>query len=667
MRAKNSRRLNAEELRVFDWKYPDEGALPQGPTKDGYFARKKAIMLYFEGATESEIKKQAGIGLSQTIRLIKERCLLVHRDGEVWGWRALVPWERINSYQRKHKINVDKFGQGAVGALNAALNQHPALREKFLKRILSTGSQNKLSVSKRNKQGHWQWFLGELRVLGYETENKWPFNTKNMGYVSVCRFVKSVLDENPESAALIIGGPDNKKKMLTGDGTDRPVHFLFQRVEMDGHKTDGRFSVMIPQPTGGYAQKIVHRLWVVVILEVTSRAVLGYHFSMRKEVSKVDVLRALKMALTKSKRLPITFGDHAYLPKANLPSAASEKFIGACWDETSVDGALAETCKHVKQVLKDVVGSDLLAPENSFAVRRSKDDRPFIETFFRTLGQRGFQRLSNTTGGKPSDKGGRDPDEVALTSQFQLEYASELLAVLIANYNATPHSSLGGRSPLDYLEFRMTYPERSLRYADPNSVSDMVSLRKLCLVHGGYEQGRRPFVYFAHGRYTSDTLGQRHDLVGKKIWIINHIDDDVRVVRASTESGQPLGVLQVSSPWNRLPHSLEVRNAVASCINAGKLKVASGHDAIEIFIQYCERQEGKKLPVHPAYLEARRILIAVVEAREGRSMIEIANEHQARESTQAKKDSAQGAPVPRPAKTRESSRALPAPRKAANN
>jgi hypothetical protein len=53
---------------------------------------------------------------------------------------------------------------------------------------------------------------------------------------------------------------------------------------------------MIPQPTGGYVQKIVHRLWVVVILEVTSRAVLGYHFSMRKEVSKVDVLRALKMA-----------------------------------------------------------------------------------------------------------------------------------------------------------------------------------------------------------------------------------------------------------------------------------------------------------------------------------------------------------------------------------
>ncbi|MBV1777457.1 hypothetical protein KSF73_17175 [Burkholderiaceae bacterium DAT-1] len=667
MPTRNGQRLNAHELSVLDWKYPDEGALPEGPVRDGYFARKKAITLYLQGAIESEVKKQTGLGLSQTRRLIKERCLQVHMDGEVWGWRALVPWERINSYQRKHKIDIDKFGQGAVGVFNTVLNQHPELRENFTKRILAVGSRNRLSVYPRNKQSHWKWFLGELRARGYEAENKWPFNTKNMGYVSVCRFVKSVLAENPESAAFVVGGPDNKKKMLSGDGTNRPVNFMFQRVEMDAHKIDGRFSVMIPQPTGGYVQKIVHRLWVVVILEVMSRAVLGYHLSMRKEVSKVDVLRALKMALTKYKRMPITFGENAYYPKANLPSAASEKFIGACWDETSVDGSLAETCKHVRQVLKEVVGSDLLEPENSFAMRRSKDDRPFIETFFRTLGQRGFQRLPNTTGAKPTDKGGRDPDEIALTSQFQLEYASELLAVLIANYNATPHSSLGGRSPLDYLEFRMLYPERSLRYADSNSVSDMVSFRKLCLVHGGYAQGRRPFVYFAHGRYTSDILGQRHDLVGKKIWVINHIEDDVRIVRASTEGGQPLGVLQVSSPWNRLPHSLEVRNSVASCINSGKLKVVSGQDAIEAFIDYSERQKGKKLPVHPAYLEARRILIAIAEEREGRSMIEIANERQTHETTLANTDRVQEIPATRSTNSHESSRSLPAPRKAANN
>ncbi|NGM88077.1 hypothetical protein G5B35_12240 [Parapusillimonas sp. SGNA-6] len=669
MRAKNCRRFDKDELDISAWKYPDEGALPDGPVKKGYLARKKAISLYFEGATERQIRANAGIGLSQTLRLIKERCLSVHADGEVWGWRALVPWEHINPYQRKHRIVVDQFGMGAVGALNAVLNTHPGLREKLEKRILAGTSALHLSTIKRNKHSHWRWFLEQLRSLGYEVEEKWPFNTKSLAYVTICRYIDTVRQEHPEAGALAVGGPENKKKLLTGDGTERPIEHLFERVEMDAHKIDGRFSVLLPQPTGGYAQKLVHRLWVVVIIEVVSRCVLGYHLSMRKEVSKFDVLRALKMALTKWKKPSIMFGDEAYLPYANLPSGASEKFVGICWDQTSVDGALAETCPHVRQVLKDVVQSELIEPKKGFSIRRSKDDRPFIEVFFKKLGAHGFQRLSNTTGGKPQDKVGRKPDEIALASQFQIEYAKELLAVLVANYNATPHTSLGLRSPLEYLDFRAKNPDRALRYADPNSVSDMVSFRKLCTVHGGYQQGRRPFIYFAHGRYSSDTLGQRHDLVGQKIWVIVHIEDDCRLVRASTQSGQPLGLLHVSAPWNRLPHSLEVRTAIASYISAGKLRVAAGHDAVEVFMNYFEQQTNKKLPVHPAYLEARRTLTDVAEATMGgRSMLEISKERHTEHSIENSARAMQSqAPLHRSEHKLDAKRKLPAPRKAANN
>jgi hypothetical protein len=330
MRKRNNRRLTPEELNIQAWKYPDEGAFTDETVRKRYFSRKTAINLYIDGATDSDIKLHAGIGISQTIRLIKERCLAIHSDGEVWGWRGIVPWERINSYHRKSTINVDKFGQGAAGALNAVFNAQPMLREQFNKRILSAGSNHSLSIIKRNRQSHWHWFLGKLQSLGYETEMKWPFNTKNLGYVSVCRYVNAVLNENPEAAALITGGSDNKKKLLTGDGVDRPIQHLYQRVEMDAHKLDARFSILLPQPSGGYIQKIVHRLWVIVILEVESRAVIGYHLSMRKEVSKVDVLRAIKMALTRWRKPLITFAETAFLPKANLPSSASEKFIGVC-------------------------------------------------------------------------------------------------------------------------------------------------------------------------------------------------------------------------------------------------------------------------------------------------------------------------------------------------
>ena len=518
----------------------------------------------------------------------------------------------------------------------------------------------------RSKQAHWKWFLDQLRVLGYETSGKWPFGTQTLGYVSICRYVTKVLSANPEAAALALGGPDSKRKLLSGDGVDRPIQHLFERVEMDAHKIDGRFSVSIPQPTGGHMQKIVHRLWVVVIIEVVSRCVLGFHLSMRKEVSKVDVLRAIKTALAPWKNPSITFGDQAYLRDANLPSGFSEKFIGACWDQTSVDGALAQTCKHVKQVLAEVVGSELIEPSSGFSSRRSKDDRPFIETFFRKLGVYGFQRLSNTTGSNPKGKGGRNPDEIALTAQFQVEYAKELLSVLIANYNATPHSSLGNRAPLEYLQFRFNHSERPIRYADPVTVSDMISFRKQCTVLGGFEKGKRPHVYFCNGRYSNDTLANRYDLVGKRIWVINHLEDDARIVRASTVNGQSLGLLRVASPWNKLPHSLEVRTAVAAYIAAGKLNVAAGHDAVQAFLNYSEQQKNHKLPVHPAYLEARRIMSDVAEATMGRSMLEVFEE---RRKQPPKEVPVRAALTPSPtpvAETDRPKRKLPAPRKAAN-
>ncbi|MBK9574313.1 MAG: hypothetical protein IPO43_17145 [Rhodoferax sp.] len=117
---------------------------------------------------------------------------------------------------------------------------------------------------------------------------------------------------------------------------------------------------------------------------------------------------AIKNALARWSRKDLAFSDQAYFEDAALPSGYHERYVGLCWNETSVDGALAETCESVRAKLHDVVGSTLLDPRVGFAQRRSKDDRPFIESFFRSLASRGLQRLSNTTGTKTQDKQGRD-------------------------------------------------------------------------------------------------------------------------------------------------------------------------------------------------------------------------------------------------------------------
>ncbi|MDD5581249.1 MAG: hypothetical protein PHY16_18520 [Methylobacter sp.] len=317
-----------------------------------------------------------------------------------------------------------------------------------------------------------------------------------------------------------------------------------------------------------------------------------------------------------------------------MPSGISSDFVGICWDETNVDGALAETCKHVETVLRDVVGSKLITPYAGYSCRRSKDDRPFIETFFRNLSSKGFQRFTNTTGSKPSDKKGRDPDKVAITSQFQMEYAEELLDVLIANYNATPHSGLGHRSPLEYLQFICSRKSTSLRRADEKTIQGILVYRKKCRVNGSLKEGRKPFVNFDGAKYTNETLQQRFDLINNYIWVINHLEDDARVAQASTLSGQTLGVLRASPPWHRLPHSIKVRRAINAALCERKFFMASKLDAVEAFMEYAESQPHSKLPVHPAYLELRRILRQQADQNIGKSTLELALKSEAQKNSE---------------------------------
>lgn len=610
------------------WPTPDQGAL-EGDCLARYLNRKKSVRMYLSGCTEGAIRQECGFGLKQVYRLITERCLQPHKDGLIYGCRGLIPNRRIRPYVRKRPVKVDGYGCGAVGAMSISLALNPVLKKSFDKRILSSPHPDELGATKRPRQSHWKWFLDELRSLGYEIRGEWPFNTKSNGYSTICRYIDQVFAANPKKAVRATGGPDMERKLASGDGVDRPVQDLFQRVEMDAHHIDGRFCVMMPQVTGGYLPKIIPRIWVIVIIEVVSRAVLGYFLSMGREVSKEDVLRTIKKALTRSQLRKLSFSNVAYLDGAGMPSGVSDRFVGVCWSETSVDGALAETCSHVEQVLTNVVGANLISPKSGgFSSRRSKDDRPFIETFFRKLASCGFQRMSNTTGGSPKGKQGRNPETVALTSQFQLEYAEELLDVLVANYNATPHTSLGYRSPLAYLDFISSRPGQELRYADAELVQQMLSYRKKCPVKGGLAQGRRPFVNFEGARYTNETLGQRFDLVGKYIWVINHHEDDARVALASTvDEGQHLGVLRAAPPWHKLPHSLRVRRAINSAVRARMFFIASGADAVETFLDFAESQADGKLPVHPAYLEARRILVQQAELAIGRSLLESALEN----------------------------------------
>ena len=596
------------------WARVDADALP--PEQRAMFVRRRsAIKLYLDGALDADIRREAGMSRSNVYRLIVERCLLPHSDGDLYGWRGALPYLRVAGYHRKTKPRAGENGAGSAGSLQWLFDSPEGrdLEQRLRKQIL--GKAEGLAGPGRLKQPLFRWLIGELRDLGYERRGEWPFTVEKLGYVTIATYIDRVLAENPARQRLLLGGEEARRKAIAGDGTGRPHLEPFDRVECDAHKLDVRMVVAVPSPHGGHEMRKVHRLWVIVLLDVASRVVLGYHFSLRRECAAEDVLRAIKRALSPWTPRKLHFSENAYAEGAGLPSFVAPHLTGACWNELSVDGALANICDRVENALKEVVGCRLLKPQgaDSYTSRRSKDDRPFIEAFFGRLAAGGFHRLAPTTGSRPADKRGADPVVIADATAFQLEYAEELLDTLIANYNATPHSGLGYRSPLAQLQFRVP-PTQALRRADPDAVKRMVGVRRQCTVLGGATTGRRPYFNFANARYSAEWLVLRTDLLGKPLWLQIEDEDDARFATVSDGKGLFLGVVRAAPPWHQTPHSLFVRESIRALERRRLMHLSARCDAVEELVRFAEANDGK-LPVHPAYLEVRRILTSQAQAQ----------------------------------------------------
>lgn len=599
-----------DQIDTTTWAPLDEGALPEKHLKL-YMARKAGVEAYLRGASTRKIKEVSGFSRVHIYRLIKERCLAIYRDGLPAGWRGLKPHERLVPYTRTAPLAPDPWGAGTAGALQLlfATKGGHNLRVRFENRILGKiGKCDHLSANRLAKQDLIVWFLKQARTLFEVPEENWPFNREKQGRVTLSKFIDHVLDQHPRRALELEGGPEAVKKAKAGNGVDRPKLRLLDRVECDAHKLDIRCVINIPNPVGGWEQRLVHRIWVLVVEEVSSRCVLGYAISVRREVSKEDILRMLRHALQRwEPRESSLVKNHKYNPKSGFPSKLDPRFIGACWNSMSVDGAMVNACATVRGILKSVVGAELITPlkeDNSYAQRRSLDDRPYIEAFFRNFSTP-MSRLSPGTGASPKERKGRDPEDAAAKSNFQFEYLEDLLDILVANYNGVPHSKLGYRSPLEQFAFLAHREPDLIRTADAGEVSRLLSARRLCrVIHR--QSGARVHINFSNAEYSAEWLKSRRDLFDEYVEVYLEDDYDARFVTVS-HRGQILGILRAAPPWHQSPHTLYMRSAIKSLHQKRIIHLASLDDPI---VQLCEQAEQSpegKLKVHPAYLEARRV------------------------------------------------------------
>ncbi|MGA8054724.1 MAG: integrase, partial [Burkholderiales bacterium] len=285
------------------WPTVDSSALPAS-ARDVFAKRSRAIELYAEGMAAREIERQTGVKTRQLYHLLN-RCLAQDEDGTLLGFRALIKYRRISPYTRTAAARASdpETGHGLVGAFVLLLERYPALttwlrqqireRSVVLKQISTEG---RLRTRLRGLGVLHKRFLDQCRSAGI-TAADYPLNTERMGIRSLAAYVKAEMLRGFGTAARA-SGASRLKGLPRGDdarapGAARP----YEVVEFDGHRLDVRLKIVIGDPLGYEQEFEIERVWLLVLLDVCTRALLAYHLVLEREYSRYDVIKTIERAL----------------------------------------------------------------------------------------------------------------------------------------------------------------------------------------------------------------------------------------------------------------------------------------------------------------------------------------------------------------------------------
>ena len=578
-------RRSVELLRVAEWPRLDEQVLDEH-VRETYQSRCAAIEAYAQGETVASIETAHGVDRSTLFRMVK-RAQRAHADGSLWGYRALVPHVHVAAYERSRPPRALMHTKaGNAGAFTQLLQRHPAL-EAHLRRELSERKVQLRGVGEAARLYKFKPALDRFQQACREQgilASDYPFNQHDKGVRTIARTLRAWLNDHFDIAAHAAGArfkPSSSLRKLPGRGADE----AFDTVEFDAHKMDLRLKVIDIDPQGIERIFETERIWLLAIIDVATRCILGYTLNLNRECSRYDVIATLRHALTPAEIPRITLAGLTLSGSGGFASLAVPATRYACWRQIRLDNARA----HLATTSLDVV-CEALGCVADFGPAYEPDDRPFIERFFGTLTNTLSRRLPGDIPANPPTSSRRQRAAVKylqlVVTAHELE---ELLDATVWNYHGTPHSGLGGLTPLERLSQQVDgvgRPPIRLRRV-PEALRNRLELLHdpvFCLVHANVGRGERPYISFFHVRYTSEQLARRSNLIGKKLRI--YFDArDMRTLRAFTEDGHPLDDLLASGPWRQEPHSLRLRQEVFKAKRNKLLAFISGESPIDAFVK----------------------------------------------------------------------------------
>lgn len=541
------------QLCIGQWSAFNIETVPEDKRKD-FLNRKQSIELYAKGLSNKEIESQTGRTATQVLRDIT-KCLTKDKDGHMLGYTALL------HFQISITFHVD--GKSTKrNAFTELLYKYPTLPDFIAGNWFGdqayTLEKNMSCTSLHSK------FLRELARLGVQSY-EYPFNTANKAYNSLNTYVKNLEKSNTKGLARRQSKDAAQKMMSTGVGVKYSVTIVtpYGCAQIDGHIIDCLYVVEAKDKDGIPQMLPASRCWVITVVDVATRCILGYSMTPEMNYDGTDVLAALRHAV-EPKVIPTFTGKFAkmltdeYPDNGGFPDTAIPELQYALIDAIMLDNAKSQLAKHTVDKIINTLGCSM-----NFGSVATPEVRGIIERMFGTIERAGFHRLPTTTGSNSKDVKRHNAEEHAIKYEITYHDIQELMAFYIAVYNNSAHSSLENMTPIQAMAQKVRgagmYPttvcNNEKLKTQVHHLTDFVVPR---IVRGSEKNGRRPMITYQSAVYRGTILSSNYEYVGKKVSIeVN--PDDVSKVGLYDENGVYIEDLYATGPWGRESHSLKTR------------------------------------------------------------------------------------------------------------
>ena len=192
------------------------------------------------------------------------------------------------------------------------------------------------------------------------------------------------------------------------------------------------------------------RAWVIVIIDVATRAIIGYSISPYENYNQQDVLMAIHNAIVPHEKIEFTCKAFNYPENGGYPSLAIPEIEWATFDMIMLDNAKSHLAKNTVDKLLNSVKCTV-----NFGSVATPETRGIVERFFKTLEINGLHRIPATTGSNSKDNKEIILKRKVLNIVLHIKIFVNFLEYLIAEYNNSAHTFLENQTPLQIMERRI--------------------------------------------------------------------------------------------------------------------------------------------------------------------------------------------------------------------